>query len=405
MAVRSYIAGAPGAHAGTLRPRRVGGSAAMPRAVAGARAARPCRRVLAAATKDNGTKKLSEVYTKEMQAKMGGDLTYRHEQGMNYARIWPDIIVGSCPQTAKDIDTLADKENVKIVVCLQEDKDLANFDVDVQELRDRCEERGDVLHLRLPIRDFDPFDLRLGLPSAISVMHREMQRHCATSVARLGKQPTVYIHCTAGLGRAPGVALALVHWTRGVPLSDAYEQLFLQRECHPKLFAIREATIDILSGGHRVGVVLSVRARKGSVVQIAGLDVGWSGRIALEWSDERHRFEVHRELPPGTYQYKYIIDGTWTHSSDAPTLADNGNVNNMVDAVPADTDASYWTYRHRLMAECAPGSGFTCGPTKEELEHVKRVIESGSMIDEKRRPGNVAEAEATMTKAAAARQN
>lgn len=39
-----------------------------------------------------------------MQQRMGGVLTYRHEDGMNYNDILDDLIVGSCPQTAADVD-------------------------------------------------------------------------------------------------------------------------------------------------------------------------------------------------------------------------------------------------------------------------------------------------------------
>lgn len=35
---------------------------------------------------------------------MGGALTYCHEDGMNYNGILDDLIVGSCPQTAADVD-------------------------------------------------------------------------------------------------------------------------------------------------------------------------------------------------------------------------------------------------------------------------------------------------------------
>lgn len=49
----------------------------------------------------------SEEYTDVMQSRMGGGLTYRHEDGMNYAHVLPDLIVGSCPQTAADVDTCA----------------------------------------------------------------------------------------------------------------------------------------------------------------------------------------------------------------------------------------------------------------------------------------------------------
>jgi hypothetical protein len=47
---------------------------------------------------------LSDEYSQEMQSKMGTALTYVHEDGMNYHQITPDIIVGSCLQTAGDVD-------------------------------------------------------------------------------------------------------------------------------------------------------------------------------------------------------------------------------------------------------------------------------------------------------------
>lgn len=46
-------------------------------------------------------------------------------------------------------------------------------------------------------RDFDAFDLRLRLPAAVSKLHKLV--NCNGGVT--------YIHCTAGLGRAPAVAV------------------------------------------------------------------------------------------------------------------------------------------------------------------------------------------------------
>jgi hypothetical protein len=43
----------------------------------------------------------------------------RHEEGLNYNRIIPDLIVGSCLQTAADVDHLADHESVSTIFCLQ----------------------------------------------------------------------------------------------------------------------------------------------------------------------------------------------------------------------------------------------------------------------------------------------
>lgn len=56
------------------------------------------------ASGESSPDELSEQYTEEMQSKMGGSQTYVHEAGMNYNRITDDIVVGSCPQTAADVD-------------------------------------------------------------------------------------------------------------------------------------------------------------------------------------------------------------------------------------------------------------------------------------------------------------
>lgn len=54
------------------------------------------------------TEAKSDDYTEEMQAKMGTSLTYRHEDGINYNFVMPDLIVGSCLQTPEDADKLAE---------------------------------------------------------------------------------------------------------------------------------------------------------------------------------------------------------------------------------------------------------------------------------------------------------
>ena len=105
---------------------------------------RPCaRRVAAAATAANeeDTEKLSDEYTDVMSARMGTHFVYRHEDGMNYNRILDDLIVGSCLQVEADVDTLAEREGVRTVLCLQENSDMAYFSLDVAPIRARCRAR------------------------------------------------------------------------------------------------------------------------------------------------------------------------------------------------------------------------------------------------------------------------
>ncbi|CAE8666062.1 unnamed protein product, partial [Polarella glacialis] len=178
---------------------------------------------------------VSKDYSAAMQKKMGTALTYVHEDGMNYAWVTPQLIVGGCPQTAADIDRLV-AEGVGVVLCLQEDKDMKHFDLDIEPIQGRCSEVG-ISHLREPISDFDPFDLRKGLARAVRRLVKEM----ASQPGKLA-----YIHCTAGLGRAPAVALAYMFWIDGMCLDEAYKQLLAVRMCHPQIGAIRSATWDLL---------------------------------------------------------------------------------------------------------------------------------------------------------------
>ena len=45
----------------------------------------------------------------------------------------------------------------------------------------------------------------------------------------------VYVHCTAGLGRAPAVCIAYMYWFLGLELDVAYKRLTDIRPCGPKV--------------------------------------------------------------------------------------------------------------------------------------------------------------------------
>lgn len=49
-------------------------------------------------------------------------------------------------------------------------------------------------------RDFDAFDLRMRLPAVVSKLYKAINQNGGVT----------YIHCTAGLGRAPAVAVYLI---------------------------------------------------------------------------------------------------------------------------------------------------------------------------------------------------
>ncbi|KAE9465358.1 hypothetical protein C3L33_02731, partial [Rhododendron williamsianum] len=243
----------------------------------------------------NVKEEISETYSNTMTEAMGAVLTYRHELGLNYNFIRPDLIVGSCLQTPEDVDKLR-SVGVKTIFCLQQDSDLeypknciyfmffhdhcshftyssqGYFGVDITAIRAYASTHDDIEHLRAEIRDFDPFDLRMRLPAVVSKLHKAINRNGGVT----------YIHCTAGLGRAPATALAYMFWIQGYKLSEANNLLLSKRSCFPKLDAIKSATADILTGLKKKLVTLTWECSTCSNVEVSGLDIGW-GQVMVKF--------------------------------------------------------------------------------------------------------------------------
>ncbi|XP_024399194.1 phosphoglucan phosphatase DSP4, amyloplastic isoform X2 [Physcomitrium patens] len=291
-----------------------------------------------AKTEENVEEK-TEEYSATMQQAMGTSLEYRHELGMNYAHVLPDLIVGSCLQTPADADKLQNAD-VGVVFCLQQDPDLAYFGVDLSAIQRRVNELDGITHYRCEIRDFDPYDLRMRLPVAVAKLHQAIE-------ANKGK--TAYVHCTAGLGRAPGVALAYMYWLRGLSLKEANVLLQKVRRCHPKLDSIRAATADLLTDGEKQ--VVELRWWSGPKhVEIAGLD-----KLPLEYRQNENQWVLRREVPVGRYEYKYVVDGVWMTNSESPMSHPNreGQVNNVLEVTDSGQNVTTRTLRERLMQEDA----------------------------------------------------
>ncbi|KAG8050811.1 hypothetical protein GUJ93_ZPchr0009g751 [Zizania palustris] len=159
---------------------------------------------------------------------------YSWNLGMNYAVISDSLIVGSQPQKPEDIDHLKDEENVAYILCLQQDKDIEYWGIDLEAILSRCKELG-IRHMRRPAVDFDPDSLKTQLPKAVSSLEWAISE---------GKG-RVYVHCTAGLGRAPAVAIAYMFWFENMDLKTAYEKLTSKRPCGPNKRAIRAATYGL----------------------------------------------------------------------------------------------------------------------------------------------------------------
>lgn len=150
---------------------------------------------------------------------------------MHCDRIEPRLYVGTCPRETTDIDDLK-RLGVTAVLNVQTDDDLAFWGVSWDDLVARYDELGIEVR-RVPVRDFDPESLRLGLPECVRVLDE-----------LLGDGHTVYVHCSAGINRSPSVVIAYLHWIEGRPLDEAAAHVMQRRACDPYVEAIRLASED-----------------------------------------------------------------------------------------------------------------------------------------------------------------
>jgi hypothetical protein len=71
----------------------------------------------------------------------------------------------------------------------------------------------------------------------------------------------------------------------------------------------------------------------GKVVYINGSFSHWTQWFIMKRKDNGH-FELVIDLPRGVYEYKFIVDNIWRHSSQHPICKDSkGNINNVINTL------------------------------------------------------------------------
>ena len=128
---------------------------------------------------------------------------------LNWGQISDHIVIGTCPMTPGDLKRIHLEAGISGVLSLQHDDCLAHWGVHYATMH-RAGEAIGLMMARCPIRDFDAVDMRRRLPAAVSML-AEMIRH--------GHR--VYIHCTAGMGRAPTVVLGYLSLVEAYSADDA----------------------------------------------------------------------------------------------------------------------------------------------------------------------------------------
>jgi 5'-AMP-activated protein kinase regulatory beta subunit len=73
-----------------------------------------------------------------------------------------------------------------------------------------------------------------------------------------------------------------------------------------------------------------VWAHGGAHVELEGSFDNWTQRHVMQRSGKD--FTLVKLLPPGVYQYKFIVDGLWRHDPNLPSMYDDmGNINNVLE--------------------------------------------------------------------------
>jgi protein-tyrosine phosphatase len=138
-------------------------------------------------------------------------------------RLW----VGCYPR----VDEVASLKQLDIsaVLSLQSDGDLAEYSIPIKKLI-KAYESADIEFHRIPTMDFDKQALGANLAIAVEKLEAILTPKWAKA----------YVHCTAGINRAPTLAAAYLIKTQQMLAIQAYDYVMARRHCRPYLSTLEE---------------------------------------------------------------------------------------------------------------------------------------------------------------------
>jgi protein-tyrosine phosphatase len=134
--------------------------------------------------------------------------------------ILPCLLVGEYP-TPDDAEWLRVVQGITCVFSLQDDADLASKGLQLREMEDAYRVAGLDFH-RMPVADADTDLLAARLDPIVEQL-----------AALMDAGQCVYLHCNAGMNRAPTIAIAYLHVHRAMPLAEARTFVKQRRHCVP----------------------------------------------------------------------------------------------------------------------------------------------------------------------------
>lgn len=148
---------------------------------------------------------------------------------INFSQIESDIFVGSAPQNSVDVSRLKQMK-VTAVLSLQSNDDLLTHKIDWKKLQSAYQ-YNDIVVQRFAIIDFDESDLAQKLPEPVRALHQLLS---------IGHR--VYVHCNAGVCRAPATVLTYLCYARGMSMQQGLDYIRRNRpQAHPYIGAVEKA--------------------------------------------------------------------------------------------------------------------------------------------------------------------
>ena len=149
---------------------------------------------------------------------------------LSISQISAQILLGSSPKDIRDVRELFEKHAVDSVLSLQTDADLRIRKINIELLKQHYQQRK-MNFFRFPIDDVDPEDMVEKILQPIEYLGQQIQ---------LGK--TVYVHCNAGICRAPSTVLGYLTLFEGMDLTEGLHYIRQRRAfANPYVAAVREA--------------------------------------------------------------------------------------------------------------------------------------------------------------------
>jgi protein-tyrosine phosphatase len=137
------------------------------------------------------------------------------------------LMVGEYPRE-QDLEWLRSEHRVTAIHNLQDDEDLRINALDIATLRE-VSARHAIKLVRTPIQDGSADDMADRLHAALIDL-----------ALLIGAKERVYLHCNAGLNRAPTLAIAYLRAHGGMSLNEALAHVKRRRSCGPFMTVLED---------------------------------------------------------------------------------------------------------------------------------------------------------------------